>query len=560
MIKFNILFCKTSVLLYFCSQLAFYTIDETVELILCTVFLFFLPSNFNLEHPDEHNMSPTKKKKKKKKKKHKHRDGEGDTSGTGGESSATTPATYDGTTPLRRFDDSGLSPTPTYGVVADTNKLSLKIFKRPVNESTMQPLNDSLLPDPGKKEKKKKRNKERDREHKSKRDRRHTPVTTESTLTTALAKLPNGSTALPTDAVPYFATSACPVSLPCSTSDNLVSTEAVIATSATATVLSSAFDPLVHPAATSVSTTHLSFLGNDSLFDHISSSNPPFGQSQSQSTSSLPSTPASTVGANRSTSTSAFPPASSAASVADVSSSNSHQNRAFTSQPTLFDGLLNDPTMSFVDSTAISNADLLAVASSCPLPTSAANTMSMCNIMDFASHYLQNEMLSSTSPCDSFPNLGTVSEDPTAVSRTASALQPSPHPFNSSFMIASHLGDPLSVPSAGDHGFNMPASLLNAPGYESLAGTSPSTAFVNNFDITSLSESMGTHHVPMGLASYLAASGQQQTVQATTETRKAHPARVDSGLLSNTSTPQAWWKRKGPGNLRRSKFLLAIGW
>ncbi|THD18350.1 Cohesin loading factor subunit SCC2 [Fasciola hepatica] len=498
---------------------------------------------------DEQSQSPTKKKKKKKKKKHKHRDGEGDTSGTGGESSATTPATYDGTTPSQRFDDSGLSPTPTYGVVADTNKLSLKIFKRPVNESTTQSLNDSMLFDLIKKEKKKKRSKERDREHKSKRDRRLTPVTTEATLTTVSpAELPNGSSTLPTETVSYSGTPVCPVSLPCSANNSSLLTEAVTAASSATTVIPSAFDTLTHPMTTSASTTELSFMSNDSLFDHIGSTHLNYQQPQSQSTSSLPSTPASTVGASRSTNTSAFPPVSSATSVADVPPSNSYQNRAFNSQPTLFDGLLNDSTMSFIDSTAISSADLLAVASSCPLPTSAANTMSMCNIMDFASHYLQNEMLSSTSPCDSFPNLGTVAEDPVAVSRTAGTSQSSPHAFNSSFMITSHLGDTLSVSSAGDHGFSLPTNMLSAPGYESLAGTSPSTAFVNNFDITALSEPMGTHHVPMGLASYLAASGQPQAAQTNAQIRKP-PLRTESRL----STPQAWWKRKAPGNLRRKR-------
>ncbi|VDP90237.1 unnamed protein product [Echinostoma caproni] len=507
-----------------------------------------LTANCRLPLSDEQSLSPTKRKKKKKRKKHKHRDGEGDTSETGGESSATTPATYDGTTPSRRFDDSGLSPTPTYGVVADTNKLSLKIFKRPVNETVAQPLNDLMVAELPKKEKKKKRNKDKDREHKSKRDRRQTPTSTEVPSTTLASELPNGSISLPTEVLTNSATPVCPSSLPCSVIDNTLLTGTATTTSSTTTVLPNTFDALSHPTNTGVPAGDLSFMSNDSLFDHIGSAHLPYRQPQSQSTSSLPSTPASAVGVSRSANTSAFPPVSSATSVADNSLSNNHQNRAFTSQPTLFDGLLNDPTMSFIDSTAISSADLLAVASSCPLPTSAANTMSMCNIMDFASHYLQNEMLSSTSPCDSFP----VGEDPTAVSRAAGNLQPSPHPFNSSFMIASQLSDTLSVPSAGDHGFNMPTNMLNAPGYDSLAGTSPSTVFVNNFDIAALSESMGAHHVPMGLASYLSGPGQPQAAQVNTQTRKP-PSRTDSGLSANTSTPQAWWKRKAPGAMRRKR-------
>ncbi|KAA3682054.1 cohesin loading factor subunit SCC2, partial [Paragonimus westermani] len=487
-----------------------------------------------------------RKKKKHKKKKHKHREtDDGDTSGTGGESNATTPATYDGT-PSRKFEDNALSPTPTYGVVADRNKLSLKIFKRPAGETTTT--NESAISsEPTKKEKKKKRSKEKDREHKSRRERGTIP----NQFQLGLVGSTNVTVSTDSGATVPVCTTECVVSLPSTQSIHDV-TEALVAITSAAAVIPGYYDP----SQTTHATAELSFISNDSLFEQIGSSNLSYRQPQSQSTSSLPSTPASSAGIGRLVSTSSLLPIST--TISDSSCPTDLSNHVFVPQATLFDGILNDvdASISFMGPSGITTSDLLNATPNCGSSSSA-----VCNIMDYASHYLQNEMLSSTSMCDGFPAAITHGDDAT-LTRSSEGLSPASHSFTSSFMIASQLADSnhanTTAQAMSESDFNLSSSILNPNSYIPIPGTSPSAAFtVHNFDIAGLaSEPAGTHlhHVPMGLASYLAASGKPTPQTSQSQARRSN-ARTESSIsgCSNTSTPQSLWKRKAPGPLRRRK-------
>ncbi|KAG5443974.1 Nipped-B-like protein B [Clonorchis sinensis] len=499
---------------------------------------------------DERSFSPTKKKKKRKKKKHKHRDpevsgGGGDTSETGGESGATTPATYDGTTPSRKCDEFGLSPTPTYGVVADTNKLSLKIFKRPIAETACNTHEAPPSFEVAKKEKKKKRSKERDREHKFRHERRSHTSSIHPETTPTLDPT-NGSFAV---TVSDITTSVCPTSVTTSCLSN--ETDSRVEMPPTVNQLPSNFEPATQTAQTSAD---ISLIGNDSLFEQLSSGQMSYKQPQSQSTSSLPSTPASTAGASRPHTCNTTYPVSTSMSDNFCPTLSNH---VFPPQTTLFDGILNDmdPSLSFADPTGIVSDDLMSVTRNGPVSTSISNTLSgaVCNIMDYASHILQNEMLS-TSLCDSFP---AVSDDQSVSRSSAGPLQSPPHSFNTSFMIASQLADslPRSMHQAvNESDFNLPGGILNSTNFVSNPPISPSAAFVNSFDIAGLtSEPMGTHHVPMGLASYLAGPG-QSTVQIPQPQARRSNIRTESGDRSaSTNNPQALWKRKAAAPLRRRR-------
>ncbi|XP_018654847.1 putative nipped-b-like protein (delangin) (scc2 homolog) [Schistosoma mansoni] len=489
----------------------------------------------SLEEPIE---SPSKKKKKRKKKKHKYCD-DGDTSGTGGESNATTPAAYGGTTP-NKLEDNSLSPTSTYGIVkvnADTKKLSLKIFKRPANDGSQPVFMVEQLGgvEPVKKEKKKKRNREKDREHRShhevrsKLDSHSSPVEIHVQQNELSIDLP-------------IQTRNTPSNSPLSTvtpNENCKGSELIPSTFTESCQLSMK-DP---------SQLDLSLIASEGLFENLNSMNNLYQQPQSVSTSSLPSTPASMSGNGMVVTSSNCAPTC-------TYSFDTNQTNVFTTKSNMFYELLrgNDPNMTLKHVADGLPSDF--VASNSSACTVVPNTLgSVCNMMDFASNFLQNEMLSSNS-CINFP-LGTASLatcDSSTVQRTGFPVQPSS--TTTSFLVASHLIDSShsSVVTAADSTFDVLGGILNSSGYASVTDVSPA-AFAANFDMSGLPPDSSTHHVPMGLASYLSAPNQITNTQILNDYRTQNqPARTDSNLLSTiTSTPQPWWKRKSNSVLRRRK-------
>ncbi|CAH8644983.1 unnamed protein product [Schistosoma guineensis] len=494
------------------------------------------PNSF--EEPIE---SPSKKKKKRKKKKHKYCD-DGDTSGTGGESNATTPAACGGTTP-NKLEDNSLSPTSTYGIVkvnADTKKLSLKIFKRPANDGSQPVFMVEQLSsvEPVKKEKKKKRNREKDREHRShhevrsKLDSHSSPAEIHVQHNELSIDLPVQTHNTPTSNSPLSTVTP---------NENCKSSELIPSTFAESCQLSMK-DP---------SQLDLSLIASEGLFENLNSMNNLYQQPQSVSTSSLPSTPTSMSGNGMVMTSSNCAPTC-------TYSFDTNQTNVFTTKSNMFYELLrsNDPTMTLKHVADGLPSDF--VTSNSSVCTANPNTLgSVCNMMDFASSFLQNEMLSSNSSCINFP-LGTASLatcDSSTVQRTGFPVQPS-STTTSSFLVASHLIDSShsSVVTAADSTFDVLGGILNSSGYASVTDVSPA-AFAANFDMSGLPPDSSTHHVPMGLASYLSAPNQVTNTQILNDYRTQNqPARADSNLLSTiTSTPQPWWKRKSNSVLRRRK-------
>ncbi|CAH8674533.1 unnamed protein product [Schistosoma rodhaini] len=491
----------------------------------------------SLEEPIE---SPSKKKKKRKKKKHKYCD-DGDTSGTGGESNATTPAACGGTTP-NKLEDNSLSPTSTYGIVkvnADTKKLSLKIFKRPANDGSQPVFMVEQLGgvEPVKKEKKKKRSREKDREHRShhevrsKLDSHSSPVEIHVQQNELSIDLPIQTRNTPTSNSPLSTVTP---------NENCKSSELIPSTFTESCQLSMK-DP---------SQLDLSLITSEGLFENLNSMNNLYQQPQSVSTSSLPSTPASMSGNGMVVTSSNCAPTC-------TYSFDTNQTNVFTTKSNMFYELLrsNDPNMTLKHVADGLPSDF--VASNSSACTIIPNTLgSVCNMMDFASNFLQNEMLSSNS-CINFP-LGTASLatcDSSTFQRTGFPVQPS-STTTSSFLVASHLIDSShsSVVTAADSTFDVLGGILNSSGYASVTDVSPA-AFAANFDMSGLPPDSSTHHVPMGLASYLCAPNQLTNTQILNDYRTQNqPARTDSNLLSTiTSTPQPWWKRKSNSVLRRRK-------
>ncbi|KAK4474435.1 hypothetical protein MN116_001591 [Schistosoma mekongi] len=490
------------------------------------------PNSF--EEPTE---SPNKRKKKRKKKKHKHCD-DGDTSGTGGESNATTPAACSGTTP-NKFEDNSLSPSSTYGIVkvnADTKKLSLKIFKRPANDGSQPVFMVEQLGgvEPNKKEKKKKRNKEKDREH-----RPHHEVRSKPDSHSSPAEVHIQQNELSIDLTPQTYNTPIP-NIPLSTvtpCENRKSSELTPSTF-TASCRPSLKDPQLD----------LSLITSEGLFENLNSINNLYQQPQSVSTSSLPSTPASLSGNGKVMTSSSCAPSSCTYSFDGA------QTNVFTTKSNMFYELLrnNDPPITLKHIAEGVPSDLVTSNSSIP------NTMgSMCNMMDFASSFLQNEILASNSSCNNLP-LGITSLttcDSSSIQKTGFPLQPS---STTSFLVASHLIDSShsSVVTASDSTFDVLGGILNSSGYVSVTDVSPA-AFAANFDMPGLPPDSSNHHVPMGLASYLSAPNQVVTNSQNPNdyrTQNREPVRGDSNLSSTiTSTPQPWWKRKSNSVLARRK-------
>ncbi|CAH8574922.1 unnamed protein product [Schistosoma turkestanicum] len=501
--------------------------------------LHHYPNSF--EEPTE---SPNKKKKKRKKKKHKYCD-DGDTSGTGGESNATTPAACDGITP-NKFEDNSLSPTSTYGIVkvnADTKKLSLKIFKRPANDGSQPVFMVEQLGgvEPVKKEKKKKRSKEKDREH-----RFHHEVRSKSDIHSSPLGVHVQQHELSID-LPTQAHNAPTSNSPLSTvtpNENCKSSEFIPST----------FNESCQLSIKNPSQLDLSLITSEGLFENLSSMDNLYQQPQSVSTSSLPSTPASISGNGK-----VMTSINCAPSTCTYSFDTAQAN-VFTTKSNMFYELLrsNDPNITLKHVADSLPNDL--VTSNSSVCTAIPNTLgSVCNMMDFASNFLQNEMLPSNSSCINFP-LGIASSatcDSSNVQKTGFPVQPS-NATTSSFLVASHLIDSShsSVVTAADSTFDVLGGILNSSGYASVTDVSPA-AFAANFDMSGLPPDSSSHHVPMGLASYLSAPNQGVTnTQNPNEYRTQNREPVCAGPhLSSTitSTPQPWWKRKSNSVLRRRK-------
>ncbi|CAH8627447.1 unnamed protein product [Schistosoma mattheei] len=294
----------------------------------------------------------------------------------------------------------------------------------------------------------------------------------------------------------------------------------------------------------------LSLIASEGLFENLNSMNNLYQQPQSVSTSSLPSTPTSMSGNGMVMTSSNCAPTC-------TYSFDTNQANVFTTKSNMFYELLrsNDPTLTLKHVADGLPSDF--VTSNSSVCTANPNTLgSVCNMMDFASSFLQNEMLSSNSSCINFP-LGTASLatcDSSTVQRTGFPVQPSS--TTTSFLVASHLIDSShsSVVTAADSTFDVLGGILNSSGYASVTDVSPA-AFAANFDMSGLPPDSSTHHVPMGLASYLSAPNQVTNTQILNDYRTQNqPARADSNLLSTiTSTPQPWWKRKNNSVLRRRK-------
>ncbi|CAH8660830.1 unnamed protein product [Heterobilharzia americana] len=382
---------------------------------------------------EEPSGSPNKKKKKHKKKKHKHYE-DGDTSGTGGESNATTPAACGGTTP-NKVEDNCLSPASTYGVVkvnADTKKLSLKIFKRPANDGSQPVFTVEHLGGGGavKKEKKTKRNKDKDRERRNHRETHSKSDPPSSPMEMHIQQ-----------------TMPLPVELAIKTHNTLTSSSPVITTTNNDSCKSvrPILPAFTHPMSKDPSQLDLSLITSESLFENLSSMNNLYQQPQSQSTSSLPSTPVSFSGDGKTVVSSSCGPSTCVYSTSDTSQVNS-----FTSKSNIFYELLrnSDSATTLRHMTDSVPSDMIMPSSS-----SASNAISsVCNMMDFASSFLQNEMLSSNSSYVNFP-LGITSLatcDSATVLKTSFPLQQSS--TNASFLVTSHLLDSSqsSVVTAAD--------------------------------------------------------------------------------------------------------------
>ncbi|CAH8872943.1 unnamed protein product [Trichobilharzia szidati] len=482
---------------------------------------------------EEPSGSPNKKKKKRKKKKHKHYE-DGDTSETGGESNATTPAACGGTTP-NKFDDNCLSPASTYGVVKvndDTKKLSLKIFKRPTNDGSQPVFMVEQVggAEPVKKEKKKKRNKEKDRDHRLHHEiskspaERHVQQTTPSSVDMTVK----------THNTP---TTNSPASTPAANDG--------------CKILESTPSTFIHNChSKDPSQLDLSLMTSEGLFDNLNSMSNLYQQPQSQSTSSLPSTPASSSGNGRALTSSGCAPFTCTYSISETTQAN-----AFTCKSNMFYELLrnNDPTMALKHLADSVPNDLFIPSSS-----SAPNALgSVCNMMDFASNFLQNEMLSSNSSYNQFPlGINSLANcDSSTVPRINFPSQPSTTNA-SSFLVASHLIDSSqsSTVTAADSTFDVLGGILSNSCYTPVTDVCPAT-FAANFDMPGLPPDSSTHHVPMGIASYLSAPTQTVTsVQNQNDSRiqSRESVRMDS-TPTITSTPQPWWKRKSNSVLRRRK-------
>ncbi|VDQ09611.1 unnamed protein product, partial [Trichobilharzia regenti] len=436
---------------------------------------------------EEPSGSPNKKKKKRKKKKHKHYE-DGDTSG--GESNATTPAACGGTTP-NKFDDNCLSPASTYGVVKvndDTKKLSLKIFKRPTNDGSQCVFMVEQVggAEPVKKEKKKKRNKEKDRDHRLHHEiskspaERHVQQTTPSSVDMTVKAHSTPTTNSPTSTP--AADDGCKIS------ESTPST-------------------FIHDCHSKDSSQlDLSLMTSDGLFDNLNSMNNLYQQPQSQSTSSLPSTPASISGNGRALTSSGCAPFTCTYSISETT-----QASAFTCKSNMFYELLrnNDPTMALKHLADNVPNDLFIPSSS-----SAPNALgSVCNMMDFASNFLQNEMLSSNSSYNQFPlGINSLANcDSSTVPRITFPSQPSTTNA-SSFLVQSNLIDSSqsSTVVAADSTFDVLGGILNNSCYTPVTDVCPAT-FAANFDMPGLPPDSSTHHVPMGIASYLSAPTQTVT-------------------------------------------------
>lgn len=533
---------------------------------------------------DDFGGSPTKKKKRKKKK-HKHRDADGgDTSGTGGESNATTPATLENVTPSRKFDETDLSPVPTYGVVANTSKLSLKIFKKPVPDSSV--LGEGSLQIEHRKKDKKKKNKNKDRDRKSRRDQ-HDSGADESGLSRASesnTSLPNATISFDlSQEKDYGASATVRPSLNVSSSFERLPGSTVIAQPANKIQLTQNSEAHPHPSSDYLTT------GNEGLFDTFDSSanNIPYRQSQSQSTCSLPGTPASLN--NR------LPhgPSAAAAGGGLVSASipTEMQNNAFPIDASLFDRLaadgLSSSQVSFLDHSGISAHDLVAATNCGVTPgsgggggiiggsTSQGSSSGVCNLLEYASDFLQNEILSASNLCDtlpsSHPNDYHAQQQQHSFAASAGANLPSPGMLATSSHLNFH--QPPLHSNNNDQAFNILGGILASSSSSTMAvdssAAAAAAAFVNNFDIAGLGMDPGTyHHVPMGLASYLSSSSgaqQQSTVQKPNQPRlgprttgRAAPNATAAAAGGGAHKP--WWERKAalPKNRRRLCLCVSV--
>ncbi|KAK4467490.1 hypothetical protein MN116_008978 [Schistosoma mekongi] len=330
--------------------------------------------------------SPNKQKKKRKKKKRK-RYNSGKASGTEGESNATTAAASGVTTPSK-FEDNSLSPTSTYNIVkvnVDTKKLSLKISKRPTNDGS-QPVFMVEQLDGGlnKKEKKKKRNREQNRAHPShhgahsKFDYHPSPVkmhVQQNELSVDLT--------LQTHNIPTSNNSLSTVT----PSENCESSGLI-----PLTFTASSRQPLKDPQL------DLSFITSEGLFGDLISANNLYQPPKSVPISSLPSTSAAI-----------FDNEKVMASSNCVSSTHTHsfgtsQTNVFTTKPNMFYELLcsNNTTTTLKHIAHSVPNDL--VTSNSSVSISLHNTMgSACNMMEFASSFLQNEIPSSNFSCNDLP-------------------------------------------------------------------------------------------------------------------------------------------------------------